>query len=436
MRRLRDRLTQNTLTRRFLGNTGWILFERVLHVLLTLLTTSLTLRYLGTDGSGMIDYGASYVTIFTILCKLGIDSILVNEIVKGEHPSGTLVGTTIGLRLLSALLSVGIIAAVVSLLKPNETEILLITVIQSCSLLLVSFDTIDFWFQSQLQSRYTALSKAISFLLVCGFRLTLIALKADVYWFAFASVMDALIIGVMLLMFYRRTATDPLRFSWKTARYLLPLSAPFIVSALLITLYTQMDTIMLGSLVTENPDSAVGIYNAAAKVCNMWVFVPIAVIDSARPMIMGQKGRDEVSYQTRYRRLYAAVVWLGIVAGIAISLLSGFIIWIIAGEEFAAAAPVLTVLIWARLFSVIGTTRGIWMVCENLSRYVVIFAAAGAAVNFAINMVLIPQMGAMGAAVATLITEIVVGVVMPLFFKKTRPVVKLMMQAVCLKGLK
>lgn len=425
-----------TLARRFLGNTGWILFERVLHVLLTLVTTSLTLRYLGAGGSGMIDYGASYVTIFTILCKLGLDSILVNEIVKGEQAPGTLVGTTIGLRLLSALASVGVIAAVVALLKPGDTAILLIAVIQSLSLLLVAFDTIDFWFQSQLQSRYTALAKAIAFFAVCAFRLALIAVSADVYWFAFAGVVDALIIGVLLLVFYRRTATDRLRFSWKAARYLLPLSAPFILSAVLITVYTQMDTIMLGSLAAGDTDVAVGIYNAAAKVCNMWVFVPLAIIDSARPMILSQKGKDEAAYQMRYRRLYAAVMWLGIAAAVGISLLSPWIIRIIAGEAFSASVPVLVVLIWARLFSVMGTTRGIWMVSERLGRYVVIFAAVGAAVNFALNVLLIPQMGVMGAAVATLITEALVSVVLPLCFSKTRPLARLMGAAFIFRGLK
>lgn len=436
MSKIRDRLGENVLAKRFLGNTGWILFERVLHVLLTLLTTSLTLRYLGTDGSGMIDYGASYVTIFTILCKLGIDSILVNEIVRGKQKPGELVGTTIGLRLLSALLSVVIIAAVVAVLKPGDTEVWIITVIQSASLLLVSFDTIDFWFQSQLQSRYTALSKAISFLLVCGFRLLLIALRADVYWFAFASVMDALIIGGMLMFFYRKTAADRLHFSWKTARYLLPLSAPFIVSALLITLYTQMDTIMLGSLASGDADAVVGIYNAAAKVCNMWVFVPCAIIDSARPMIMTQKGVDDASYQKRYRRLFSAVMWLCILAAIGISLLSKWIIRIIAGEAFSASAPVLVVLIWARLFSVMGTTRGIWMVCENLSSYVVGFAAAGAIINFGINFFLIPRMDAMGAAIATLITEFIVSVALNVCFKKTRPLARLIGEAFCLRKLK
>lgn len=436
MSRLREKWAQNTLAKRFVGNTSWLLFERVLHVLLTLLTTSLTLRYLGTDGSGMIDYGASYVTIFTILCKLGIDSILVNEIVRGQRSAGELVGTTIGLRLLSALASVGIIAALVALLKPNNTMIWLITVIQSLSLLLVSFDTIDFYFQSQLQSRYTALSKTISFFLVCGFRLLLIALQADVYWFAFASVMDALIIGAMLLFFYRRVGKEPLRFSWKTARYLLPLSTPFIVSALLITLYTQMDTIMLGSLATGDADSVVGIYNAAAKVCNMWVFVPCAVIDSARPMIMTQKGVDEASYQKRYRRLFAAVIWLCILAAVGISVLSPWIIRIIAGEAFSESAPVLVVLIWARLFSVMGTTRGIGMVCENLSGYVVGFAAAGAVVNFALNFSLIPRMGAMGAAVATLVTEALVSVILNVCFKKTRPLAKLIGEAFLLRKLK
>lgn len=419
----------------FLGNTGWILCERVLHMGLTLVTTSLTLRYLGAAAAGRIDYGASFVTVFTILSKLGLDSILVNEILQGHQPAGRLVGTTIGLRLLSAILSVGMIALAVAVLRPGDRDIWLIAVIQSATLLPVALDSIDYYFQSRLQSRYTALAKLIAFLLVCGFRLLLIWLRADVYWFALAAVIDATFVGACLWLFYRRRG-ERLRFSLDTARHLLPRSAPFILSALLVTLYTQMDSIMLGSLAAGEPERAIGLYNAAAKVCNMWVFVPLALIDSARPLVMEKKGVDEGAYITRYRRLYAAVIWLGLAAAVGISLLSRFIIGVIAGDDFAGAVPVLQVLIWARLFAVMGTTRGIWMVCEGQSRLVVIFAAVGAVMNFALNFALIPALGAMGAAVATLATEFGVSVILPLCFKPTRPLAKLMGEAALFKGLK
>ena len=424
--KLRDTWAANPLAARFLGNTGWILCERGLHLLLTLVTTSLTLRYLGPEGSGVIDYGASYLTVFTILCKLGIDSILVNEIVQKRGEPGELVGTAIGLRLVSALLSVGAIALLVSLLKPDSATVRTVTVIQAAALLPAAFDTLDLWFQSRLQSKYTAIAKLIAFVMVCGWRLALIWLKADVYWFAAASVVDAALIGVCLMLFYRHTGAARLRATLATARYLLPRSAPFILSALLITLYTQMDTLMLGSLIKTDPEGAVGIYNAAAKVCNMWAFVPLAIIDSARPLIMGRKGEDEGAYRRGLRRLFSAVIWLDCAAALAVTGLGKWIIAILAGEEFTAAVPVLTVLIWAKLFSLMGTTRGIYMVSENLSRYVVLFAGIGAAVNFILNFTLIPRMGVMGAAAATLATEVLTGAILPPCFKKTRPLAGLM----------
>ena len=417
---------------RFLHNTAWILAERGVHILLTLFTTSLTLRYLGAEGAGIIDYGASFLTIFTILCRLGIDAILVNELVRGDHPAGALLGTTVGLRLLAALLSIGAVAALVAVLRPG---LLPVALIQSLALLPVALDSLDYYFQSRLQSRYTAWAKSLAFLLVCGFRLTLIALKAPLYWFAGAAVVDAAFTGACLWLFYRRRG-ERLRFSGDTARHLLPRSAPFILSALLVTLYTQMDSIMLGSLAAGEPERAIGLYNAAAKVCNLWVFLPLAVIDSARPLIMAQKGVDEGAYRTRYRRLYAALIWLGIAAGVGISFLAPVIISLIAGGDFAGATPVLRVLIWSRLFATLGTARGIFMVCEGHRRLAVVFAAVGAAVNFALNIALIPPLGAMGAAMATLITEALVAVVLPLCFAPTRPPVKWMAEGLFGRGIK
>ena len=419
--------------KRFLGNTGWILCERVLHLALSLITTSLTARYLGPSNAGLIDYGASFISIFTIVCKLGIDSILVNEIIRNREDAGKLLGTTIGLRLLSSVAAVGMTAVAVLLLNPGKPLILVITLIQSVSLLFVAFDTLDFWFQSQLQSRYTAMAKFISFLLVCGLRLTLVALRADVYWFALATVTDAFIIGAMLLLFYRKTAAYPLKFSAATAKYLLALSRPFILSALLITVYTQMDKIMLGSMAGEH---AVGIYDAAAKICNMWMFVPIAVIDSARPMIMSARATDRDGYLRRYRRLYAAIIWGNIAAALAITLLARPIILLLYGEAFGESIAVLPLLIWSRLFSLMGTTRGIWIVCEGFSRYVKFFAGGGAVLNLILNAWLIPVIGPLGAAVATLATEIFTALVLPLLFRETRPLGRIMLDAFLLRKLK
>ena len=415
----------------FFFNTGWLVFDRVFHMLLSLVISSLTARYLGPDQYGLLGYGLAYINIFTVVCKLGTEGIIVNEIIKKKHNPGPILGTTIGLRMLSGLLSVGVIALAVMVLKPGDTVVLAITAIQSISLLFVAFDSIDFWFQSRLWSKYSSIAKSISYILVCGWKGALLILRADVTSFAVATIIDALAIAVLLLIFYIRAKGERLRFSLSTAKYLMARSHPFIISSLLITIYTQMDRIMLGSMST---DAAVGIYTAAMNIGNMWVFIPNALINSARPIILKHKseGREE-AYQKRMTQLYSAVIWISAAAGAFFSLFGRFVIWILYGEAYAQSGLVLSITIWSRLFSLIGTTRGIWVVCEGREKYVKYFVGAGALINLILNFCLIPLWGAFGAAAATLVTEIVSSVVMLAWFKKTRPLLKILKNALLLR---
>ena len=155
---------------------------------LSLVVTSMTARYLGTEGYGIINYGLSFINIFTIVCKLGIDAIIVNELVRNKEKTGELLGTTMVLRLLSSLCSLVLTFIFVMVLKPGQTVVLIVTMIQSISLLFTALDTVDFYFQSILKSKYTAIARSISYPLVCLLRLVFIFLKADVTWFAWATV--------------------------------------------------------------------------------------------------------------------------------------------------------------------------------------------------------------------------------------------------------
>lgn len=404
---------------KFLANTGWIIFDKIFHMILSLVIMSITARYLGTTNYGILNYGLSFVNVFVTACKLGIDAILVNELLKNPDKQDELLGSTIVLRLLSGLLGIVITAIFVLILKPGDMVILLVSVIESISLLFNAFDTIDFYFQSRLESKYTSIAKSISYVLVCILRIVLVALKASVVWFAAATIVDAAAIAVGLLYFYKKSGIG-FAFRKETAVNLLKNSSPFILANMLVVIYTQMDKIMLGSLSTQ---AEVGIYTAAMNIANMWVFIPTAVIDSARPLIMQKKQEGSPEYYNRYVQLSRFICLLGVAAGIGFTVFSKLIVWILYGKSFMGAVPVLMVLIWSRMFSLLGTTRTIWLICEGQERYAKWFVGVGALINVALNTWWIPKTGSMGAAAATLITEAFCAVAMPLMIKNTREVV-------------
>ena len=299
---------------RFIKNTGWLMFDKILHMAMSLVVTGVVARYLGEHDYGIINYGLAFVNIFTIITKLGIDSIIVNELVKNRDKEGEIVGTTIALRMVSALLSLVVTYVFVRILNPGKIVVIAVTMIESVSLTGLAFDTIDYYFQSKLMSKFSALARTFSYPLVCFYRLVMVFVRADIYWFGWATVFDAVLIGAFLMLFYHRLHGQKLKCSVSMGVYLLNHGKPFILANLLVTIYTQMDRLMLGSMVGQ---AQVGIYSAAMTISNLWIFIPNALIDSARPLIMELKalGQKEL-YEKRWRQLYAGIIWISIAAGV------------------------------------------------------------------------------------------------------------------------
>ncbi|MEO4053431.1 flippase [Solibacillus sp. CAU 1738] len=414
-------------------NTGWLLFEQIFRMGLSLVVTSLMARYLGTENFGLINYSLAYIMIFTTVSNLGIDNIIVNEIIKNREETGKVIGTTIYLRLASSVISVFLIFLIVKYMNVDQLTIQFITLIQSISLLFVVFNSIEYWFQSNLQSKYVVMAKSTAFTIVSIWRLMLIFSEKSIYYFAVATAIEAFVISVCMVAFYIKFKGPRLHFSLQTAKKLLAKSYHFFIAGLLIMIYTQIDKIMLGKMTDV---ATVGIYAAAMTISSLWVFVPYALIESARPIIMASKSHSETLYIKKYKQLFCSIIWISIGASIVISLFSHLIVVLIYGNQFSESINVLVILIWSRIFSLIGSTRAIWLTVENLGKFQVVFVGIGAFLNVGLNLMLIPMFGAIGAAIATLFAEVISTFFAVLIFKKTRPLFKLIIESFLFKGIK
>ena len=94
----------------------------------------------------------------------------------------------------------------------------------------------------------------------------------------------------------------------------------FIYSGLMISIYGEMDRIMLKSMLNE---TMVGYYEVAVSVNTYWSFIIAAVIDSFYPVIIeAKKNEPREVYHYRIRELYCLVIWLCTLAAIAIMILA------------------------------------------------------------------------------------------------------------------
>ena len=113
-----------------------------------------------------------------------------------------------------------------------------------------------------------------------------------------------------------------------------------------------------------------------------------------------------------------------------------WIVLLMYGNEYLPATSSLQISAWYTMFAMLGTARGIWIVCENKAKYVKYYLGIGAVLNIILNYLLIPAYGPGGAAAATLITQIFTAVFAPALFKDTRIYTKYVFEALILKGIR
>lgn len=412
-------------------NSMWIIADRIFQMVISLIIGSLTARYLGPTNYGIINYGASIIALFLSIAKLGLENIIIKEYVDNRNKNGEIIGTAMILRLCASFISILLIFILITILKPNEEIIIVVTMLQSLSLIFQSYEIIDYWFQSNLQSKYTSIAKSIAYTIVAIYKIVLLLLGKPVEWFALATTLDYFIIFIFLYIVYKKKSTQKLFFSKSILKGLLSKSYHFIISGMLVTLYTQMDKIMIGEFLGS---SQVGFYSSAVTICTLWGFIPDALLNSFRPVIYELKSKNEKEYANKLKLLYFIVFWLGIVFATIVSIFSKFIINILFGSAYISAQVTLMIAVWYTAFAYLGSARNIWFISENKIKYSKKCVIFGALSNLILNYILIPIYGINGAAVATLISQIIVALIAPLFYKEIRISTKIMLEGIFSKN--
>lgn len=414
-------------------NAGWLILGKVGQIIISLVVGLLTARYLGPANYGLINYASAYTAFFMAFSTLGINSVLVKEFIDYPEEEGDIIGSSLFLRGISSFLSAGVIVCIVNILDSGETTTIIVTALCSLGLIFQVFETLNYWFQSRLQSKVTAIVLFVAYMITSLYKVVLLILQKSVEWFAFSTTLDYIVIGILLLLYYKRCGGRKLSFSGAVARRILGKSVHFILPSIMVSIYGYVDKLMLKHMLGE---IEVGYYATATTVCGMWSFVLAAVIDSMYPLIMEAHKRDAALFEKKNRQLYAIVFYLAVTVSAGFCLLGHWIVLLLYGTDYIPAANPLRVITWYTAFSYLGVARNAWIVCENKQKYLKYIYVSAAASNIMLNLVFIPRWGTTGAAAASLITQILTTVVIPFFIKDLRRNSVLMVEAIMLKGLK
>ena len=384
-----------------LKNASWIVICKIAQSLISFVIGMITARYLGPSNFGVISYAASVVAFALPIMQLGLNQTLVKEFINSQEREGTILGTALVINIISGICCMIGSAAFVAIANPNDNETLIVCVLYSFVLVFQATEMTQFWFQSKLLSKYPSIATVVAYTLVALYKVFLLVTGKGVYWFAVSNVLDYLIISIILMFFYKKLGTQKLSIDWKIGKEIISRSKYYIIPSLMVMIFQHTDRIMLNMMIGQ---AETGIYSAAITCIGISGFLFAAVIDSARPVILEEKIKDEAQYEKRVIQLYSIITYMSLTQSILMTVLAKPLIFIMYGEDYAAAAGVLCVAVWYVTFSYYGSVRNVWILGEGIQRYLLGINIVGAILNVIVNFFLIPILGGIGAAIASLVT--------------------------------
>lgn len=411
-----------------LNNIAWLFSDKLLRMGVGLFVGVWVARYLGPEDFGLLSFASAFVAVFGTLSTLGLQGIVVRDLVNDPKGSSETLGSSLLLQTTGGVTGFVLLIVLMSLLRPHDHTTLGIAAIIGLTLFFKASESIKYWFEAQVQSKYTVWAENLVFVGVVAIKIGLIVVCAPLLAFAWTSFLEGLFTAVFLFVVYEWVGgrIRGWRFSISRAKALLAHSWPLILSGFAVMVYMRIDQIMLGQMLN---DKAVGIYSAAVRISEAWYFIPVAIVGSVFPALLDAKKTSEALYLEKFQKLYDTLVVIALVVAIPVTVLAHQIVEVLFGQEYIEAGTILSIHIWAALFVFLGFASGRWLLAENRQVFVFQRAFLGMVVNVVLNWMWIPQYGGTGAAVATLISQAVAAFLFDVIHKETRPMFRMKLKA-------
>jgi O-antigen/teichoic acid export membrane protein len=400
---------------KYFKNTIWLLLEKILRIFSGVVLGIWIARYLGPSEFGVFSFFLAVYLILGNISRLGLDPIVVKNLVNNPRLSKNFIASAFIMRLISGFIF--ILFPIAYFLISDDYDSIYLLVL-SLGIILQSFDVIALDFEANVNARLISISKMIQILVSSIVKVILILTNADLIYFFIAILFDVAFLSLIYYITYcfndKRICIHAADF--KVSKRLISESWPLILTSMSIVFFNQIDKIMIGYLLD---DESVGLYAAGSKFSEALVFLPAIISASLFPAILNAKKKSENLYFERLQLFYFFMTWSAIAIIIFIFIFSDFLIGLY-GDDYIEAKIILIVHSFSLVFVFQWVARGRWIIAENLQSITFYYMLFGALFNVISNYYLINYYGITGAAVSTVLANFLITMVFPLFFKDVR----------------
>jgi O-antigen/teichoic acid export membrane protein len=385
---------------KYFKNTGALFVGRVGSLVIKFVVSICIANYLLSAKNGVLNGGIAYIYFFSAVATLGLDQFIVKELHQFPENRDKILGTSFWMKVIAGLCCIPLIWCFYQIYPPKGTPYHFIFIFSTIGII-QAFNVIDSYFQSEVRSKYIMQVQIAGNLTSAVIKMLLIWFRQPLIWFVYAYTFDFMLLSAGYFLTYQRKLRSVFqwRFDGGLAKKLFKYSWPLMISGIMVSLYMRIDAVMLQNM---KGTKVAGAYATVSMFSEAWNFIPAVIVTSLFPAILNARRDDLGRYKKRIQNLYDLMVYLSVPVAIMITFASP-LIYKILKPEYAYAAPVLSVHIWSGVFVFLGAASSQYLIAENFNTLTFIRTGFGALVNIVLNIFLIPKMGMMGAAIATLI---------------------------------
>ncbi len=390
-------------------------------------------RYLGPERFGLLSYANSYVGIFTAIAILGLDGIVVRELVKSPDQRDTLLGTSFLLKVVGTLLMWVLILATLFFSNNDPLTSSLIAII-AFGVLFQTFNVIDYNFQAEVKSKYVVHSQIVQLIVSSITKLVLILKGLPLVWFAAVYSLDAIILAVGLAYAYSRNSGSIKKWKWnaKVALALLLDSWPLMFAYMSYLIYAKIDRIMIKEMLDEHN---VGIYSAAYILYEAPLFISLMIAKSVYPILVQYYQDNKIKFFQLYSTLSSYMTLLSYLIVLFIFIFHEILIQITFGESFEESSKILMLLSFGMIPMFNAFLRSSYITISGNQKIILYTSLFSAMLNIVLNLSLIKAYGVIGAVYATVFTQTLSLIVLNFAFTNTRSIFFIQAKSLLLFGI-
>jgi O-antigen/teichoic acid export membrane protein len=409
-------------------NSIWLIADRILKILLSIVFTFLSAKLLSKEDFGLYGFILSLISIFSVFGSLGIQELLTSYFLKNDSDYQLILENGFIIILVSVIISISSLFFYLILVEGDEYVIELI-MLCSLTILIRPFEIIQFLLDAQLKSSIYIQKLNLISVLFLFLKILVLIFTKSLHSIILISVIESFFLILFHIIISKKIGLklNLKSFNFSYCKLLIFKVIPFLVSAITVMLYIRIDILFIKQWLGLKE---LAYYTAATKLSEVWYIVPMAISTSYFSRLNSAFQNDQSIFVSDLERLFNLLFKIAFILCLIITIFSKNIITLFYGADYKNSIEILQIHIWSLIAVIFGVFSSKWYILNNMSYILVWRSTLGLIINIVLNLIFIPYFGIQAAAISTVVSYSMSDIFFDLFFQRTRPLFRIKLNAI------